>query len=246
MLSSTSKVYVFDDVDSTQNVVKAAFSEGAKEGYAVRAKRQSSGRGRYSRVWQGGEGNFLFSVLLRPRADLSQASQISFVAVNSVYDAVVEFAGEDVGEDLKIKWPNDLLLSGKKLSGILLEVENDKDGYGIVLGVGVNLVQAPEEGISLKSRFDGLDCNADRFTEIFMKQLAKNYQQWQDYGFETVRERWIERSGAIGQNVLVRLADEEFSGTVSDFDKDGALVLVSDVDQTTRRITAGDVFYQPS
>lgn len=236
-------ITVLEEVSSTQDVVKEAFLRGEIEGYGVRAIQQISGRGRYSRQWQSQVGNFLFSVLLTPRKSLLEASQLSFVSVNAIYDSVVHVCGESVVDDLLIKWPNDLLLSRKKVSGLLLEVENIDNRYGVVLGVGVNIVDSPEEGISLQEYTDELVIDADDFSSIFMKHLANRYQQWHDYGFEEIRKLWIERSGSIGKTVLVRLMNEEFSGRVLDLDHDGALVLECDDKKMPRRVTAGDVFF---
>lgn len=233
---------IVDRIGSTQDQVKYIFQQGGKEGRGVLSKYQSSGRGRYDREWIGGSGNFLFSVLLTPDCPVSRVSELSFVAAIAAHDSVVEALGCYI-DGMRIKWPNDLMIGAEKLAGLLLEIEHSDDGFGVVLGVGVNLSRAPEGGISLSGVQQDFDIGPVSFAEMFMKNLAKVYDQWQEYGFDTIRKEWLSRAKCVGENVIVKLRDESFSGTVLDLDPSGALIVDVEDGSGQRKVTAGDVFF---
>jgi len=236
-------------VDSTNAEAKRLAEQGAPDGTIVWAKRQTAGRGRRGRDWVSSEGNLFFSILLRLPYPMETMTQLSFVAANAVADAVQVAAPR--GSFVNVKWPNDVLLEGQKISGILMEGEPDADTGSfkwLVLGIGVNIASHPVvearayPATSLAAQGvegDGLDVTAmlDTLAKRFLAGLAT----WRNLGFGPIRRHWLARAKGIGGPVTVRLPNETIEGVFGALDENGALVLHLD-GEPNRRITAGDVF----
>ena len=230
-----------DACGSTNDEAKALARAGAPEGTLVWALRQEAGRGRRGRAWTAGEGNLYCSLVLRPAAPPAQAAQVSFVAALAVAQAVSDL----VDAAPKLKWPNDVLVEGAKVAGILLESEPSAAGAldWLVLGIGVN-VRAHPEGLEYPATSllaEGADVTAARVLELFARHFLTWYDRWQAYGFAPVRAAWLNAAQGLGGPVTVRLADGAFDGRLADLDGEGALVV--ETPAGTRRVTAGDVFF---
>lgn len=205
------------------------------------ADRQTAGRGRRGRSWAMPAGNFAASLAWRPGGDPAQMALRSFVASLALHDALTE-----VGvADLSLKWPNDVLLGGEKLAGILLETA---PGGLLILGIGVNLAAAPDTGLleagalpptALKT--SGHDIATTAFLDILAPAFAAREGQMATFGFAPIRTAWLARAGGLGDAITARLPGEVIAGTFDDVDHDGHLLLRTATGQ--RRITAGDVFF---
>ena len=141
-LPSGYRVYAYDEVGSTNDLARRLAEEGEPEGAVVLARAQTAGRGRHGRIWSSPAGNLYVSVLLRPGRGLGETSALSLVSGLALADALAELGAD--GSRLKLKWPNDVLIDGAKVAGLLLE----SGGAGstaawVVVGSGVNLVSAP-------------------------------------------------------------------------------------------------------
>lgn len=200
------------------------------DGHWVVADRQTAGRGRRGRAWSDGAGNLMASVLVH---SIGPVQQLSFVMAVALQDAVLTVAGQG-GERLRLKWPNDLLLDGQKLSGILLE----RSGDALVIGVGVNIAQAPM-GTSLAAA--GLAVIRDDLLTALIHRFAALRAEWQDQGFTPIRERWLAAAAGLGEPLVARLGQEEVFGRFAGLEADGALSLRLD-DGRIRTIHAGEVF----
>ncbi len=230
-------------VGSTNDEVKQRARAGAPEGTLVVAGEQVAGRGRSGREWTSKPGNLYLSLLLRPRVEAGAAAQISFLAALALSGAIVEIA-----PDLKPqhKWPNDVLIDGAKISGILLE-SSARAGGGVdwlVLGMGVNVAHHPEDaGRSATSlhALGAIECTPGSLLSALGPALLHWLEVWRAEGFAPLRQAWLARAAGLGQELRVRLPKEEFSGTFRDLDSDGSL-LVELTDGALRRITAGEVF----
>lgn len=248
-LPSPYRLVELESIDSTNAEAKRLAEQGAPDCTVVWAKRQTAGRGRRGRTWVSEDGNLYFSILLRMPYPMEVMSQLSFVAANAVADAVQVAATR--GAFVNVKWPNDVLLEGRKVAGILLEGEPDlKTGAfkWLVLGIGVNIASHPalEEGMypatSLAAQGvegEGLDVTLmlDTLTKRFLAGLAT----WRNLGFGPIRRHWLARAKGLGGPVTVRLPNEQVQGVFGALDEKGALVLHLD-GQPNRLITAGDVF----
>jgi BirA family transcriptional regulator, biotin operon repressor / biotin---[acetyl-CoA-carboxylase] ligase len=240
------RIKAFDSVGSTNDEAKALARSGAGEGTVVWARRQEGRRGRRGRAWTSPEGNLYSSIILRPNRLPADAAQISFVAALAIAETAEAVLPDPSG--VRCKWPNDVLIHGRKLSGILLESEPTPSGLvsWVVLGVGVNLRHFPETGDYAATSLlaEGAPVLVpSALLEIYAERLAVWYERWLEFGFAPIRAAWLGRARGLGAPILVRLADRTISGVFVDLDSDGVLLLDPEDGGPRQRITAGDVFF---
>lgn len=214
----------------------ALAASGAPEGLWLRAEVQTAGRGRLGRQWISPRGNLYASTIVRLRAGDPGAATLALVAAVALAEVVSAWTGRD---PLTIKWPNDLLLDGAKLSGILLE----RAGDAVVIGIGVNLAHRPEvEGRDVTS----LALYGAPDPALFLDDLAAAFARWlgrwRQEGLAPVRTQWLERAHRKGTALVANLPDgSAIEGLFDGLDAEGALILRL-ADGTSRVIHAGDVF----
>ncbi len=233
------------ECDSTQRVARDLARAGAAEGTTVVAERQSAGRGRLGRVWHSPPGvNLYCSVVLRPPLAPSAVPQIGLVCGAAVAAAV----GEETGHRPAIKWPNDVLLDGRKVSGILTEMESEVERVRhVIVGIGVNLNtpraafprELRERATSLQA-VTGTRVDRARFTGRLLAALEARYGRFVSAGFSSVRSEWESYSCLTGTEVRVASAAGEVAGRVLGLDDDGTLRLAGPGDAVVR-IVAGEV-----
>lgn len=239
----TSRLVELDEVDST-NAHAHRLSEAGERGPVwIRANAQSAGRGRKGRHWVSKPGNLYTTLLITPDAPLATLSQLSFVTSLAVYDLAKHVLGTDA--DLSLKWPNDVLLKGRKLSGILAETlpVPDAEGVSVAIGCGINLQHAPDD-----TRY-GATCLADHGAMVdpsviwarYIDALSRWLDVWRDScGFDAIRQVWTDRSNQIGTMICLDLGGKYASGRFQGLAVDGALML-ENADGTIQLIRAGDV-----
>ncbi|MGZ2258290.1 biotin--[acetyl-CoA-carboxylase] ligase [Roseobacter sp. A03A-229] len=214
----------------------------------VLAHRQTAARGRRGRAWAMPKGNFAATLILRPDEPPGVAALRSFVMSLALHRAFVEVCGR--GDAFALKWPNDVLLRGGKVAGILLESTGQGGAMGpLAIGVGVNLVAAPgaeevEPGairpVSLRSEL-GLTVSAEAFLDALARAYAPLEQQFTTHGFAPIRAAWMQHAARLGEAVTARTGREEIAGTFEDVDADGNLLLRTPKEM--RAIAAADVFF---
>ena len=241
------ELVVFDDIDSTNKEAIRRAEQGASDGLVVFARAQSKGRGRHDRVWQSQAGNFFCSYLFRPTFEAAEAAQLGFVAANAMADTIASLLPRSA--QVTCKWPNDVLIEGAKVSGVLLE-SAFKGGTldWLVLGVGMNITTAPDDtpypATSLLTEGAVGTVSPEHVLDIFTKRLIAGFVLWRRIGFGAVRRAWLSRAQGIGGPIEVRLSDETISGTFKALDADG--VLLVETPDGIRKVTAGDVFFPSS
>jgi BirA family transcriptional regulator, biotin operon repressor / biotin---[acetyl-CoA-carboxylase] ligase len=215
------------------------------DGHWVSADRQTSGRGRRGRAWSDGAGNLMASVLVRAEGAVQQ---LSFVAALALHDALLASGGPDpkgVGSAnplprLSLKWPNDVLLDGVKMSGILLE----RAGDAVIIGFGVNIVSHPEgterPATSLAASGWPAIAPVDLLAQL-MPAFAAVRALWATEGFDAIRRRWLACAAGLGGPIVARLGTETLEGRFEGLASDGALELRLD-DGSLRPVHAGEVF----
>jgi len=237
-------VYRYDSVTSTNDVARELAEAGAEEGTTVVAAEQTAGRGRYARRWHSPRGEGLYhSIVLRPAVPPSRAPLLGLVAAV----ALAETLREEYGVLADIKWPNDVMLRGRKIAGILMELETEEDRVKYaILGVGVNLNQGsfPEEiadvATSLR-RETGLTYDVERFRSRFFARLQQWYETWQAEGEARVLERYEQLSSYVrGQWVNVLCGERRVRGRSCGLTPMGAL-LVETEDGRREAILTGEV-----
>lgn len=211
----------------------------------IMAKTQTAARGRRGRPWIVPEGNLSATLIFRPEATAMEAAKRSFLAANALYHALAIYVP---AERLALKWPNDVLLSGGKVAGILLE----SSGQGpfvdwLSIGIGVNLRQAPEGVTNASFAPTSLsDAGAGDVDPLdFLFTLADAYATQEAkllrLGFERIREDWLSKAARLGEVITARTGREEVSGIFDSIDRDGNLVLITGTGP--RAISAADVFF---
>ncbi|WP_184017315.1 biotin--[acetyl-CoA-carboxylase] ligase [Sphingobium boeckii] len=231
-------IRILEATASTNQDMIALASAGEAEGLWLRAVTQTAGRGRLGRIWQSPPGNLYASTLVRPRpADPSPAS-LGFVAAVALHETVTPWVGEGA---LTLKWPNDLLLDGAKLSGILLE---GADG-AVVIGMGVNLAHYPE-GLERAVTSLAVGGRGAPDPALFLEDLAAAFAhwlgRWRSEGLAPIRTAWLAAAHPKGTALTANLPDgESIKGLFDGLDSDGALILRL-ADGHSRVIHAGDVF----
>jgi len=239
------KFHYFQEIDSTNNQGRLLAQQGAPEGTVIIAEQQSAGRGRLGRNWVSPPySNLYLSILFRPTLAPAQAPQITLMAAVALADTVAAF----VAEPPAIKWPNDILLQGKKLAGILTDSACDSEHIEfVILGIGVNL-NFPRERMpeAIRDRAISLMDVAGKSVvrEIFLRRLIKDldrcYGILQETGFDAIAPLWQARFGLAGKRVRVEMGDELLIGRAVGIDHDGALLVEADRGGR-RRVVAGDV-----
>jgi len=221
-------------VGSTMDEATRLADAGAPEGTVVWAREQTGGRGRRGRRWASPAGNLYTSTVLRPDCPAARAAELGFVAALAVADIV------PAGRTVRVKWPNDVLVDGGKVAGILLEsaVGQNAMVQHVVAGIGVNVGFAPEiPGMRYPSA--ALGGTAEAALERLTATLAGRLAEWRRDGFETVRAGWLAKAGPLGAEVDVKLGDELVRGRFGGVDHDGALLL--ETSSGPRRIVSGEL-----
>ena len=236
-------LHCFDEVTSTNDVARELAEEEAAHGEVVVAERQTAGRGRRGRQWVSPPGrNLHLSAVLRPELPPQRAPEITLVASVALCEAVRQ-AGVEAG----IKWPNDLLASGRKLAGILTEMASEPDRVSwVVVGMGVNLNARPEDfppELRQEATSVAIERGQPAPRALFAAALLKSLEEWLDRhadgGFAPVREAWRARSVTLGREVRVSTEGREVAGVAEDLDETGALLVRSG--KRLERVLAGDV-----
>lgn len=235
------RVRVLDVTSSTNEDVKQAAMAGEPEGLVLKAKRQTAGKGRQGRVWESPEGNLYVSVLLRPQCAAQESGLFSFVTALAVHEAVLKVLPQ---ADVKLKWPNDVLVNGKKIGGILLEssgAEKDRVEW-LVIGVGINVSSHPEGTLypTTSLAAEGGQVELDDVLEAFLNGLDHWRLTLRHDGFRHVRRSWLAQAQAGAMRV--RLSDEEICGQFGGIDEKGRLILRL-ANGAEQAIEAGDVFF---
>lgn len=247
-LPSGYRLRSYDELPSTSTTAMAALAGGEPPGLWVTAARQSAGKGRRGRVWATERGNLAASLALRDPSPPKHAATLSFVAGIALHQAIVDVTGPVPAGRLALKWPNDLMLDGRKLAGILIEGETPADGgFAVVVGIGVNCVSHPDVGGAYPATDlaeAGLPVSADDLFPRLALRMADAIAAWdRGRGFAATRRDWLVRAAGVGERLTVRLADgNAFDGRFDDVDEEGRLVLRFD-DDTVRAIAAGEVFF---
>ncbi|MBT0669732.1 biotin--[acetyl-CoA-carboxylase] ligase [Novosphingobium profundi] len=231
--------YVEETGSTNQDLVdRLKHADYVPEGDWLVADRQSRGRGRLGRDWFDGSGNFMGSTVVRCAPGQPSPATLAFVVGLAVHDAVQAFL--PAGSGLRLKWPNDLLLDGAKLSGVLLEMIRDT----VVVGVGVNLKVAPDvpdrRTVSLEER--GITVDRDAFAEKLAASLDRELERWRGAGLAPLLRRWQSAAHPEGTPLQVHPPGEPpVTGTFAGLSSEGSLRLRV-ADGTVRLIHAGDVF----
>jgi len=237
-------VEIYDELDSTNAEARRRAEAGEGGPVWISARRQTAGRGRRGRAWDTGAGNLAATLLFTTDKPPAEAAQVSFIAALAAADLAETCLGSAVA---RLKWPNDLLIHGRKVVGILVESGARPDGrLWMAVGIGVNLAAAPQDVERPAT------CFADHMTVPppepvdALNVLADAFERWRtawsQSGFAPIATAWTERAQGLGAPCEARLPNETLVGVAEGLEPDGALRLRL-ADGALARITAGDVFF---
>lgn len=207
--------------------------------------RQTAGRGRRGRPWVDPVGNFAATLSVCPAPSPEMAALRSFVAALALAEALDAITGQ--GDRIRLKWPNDLLLDGGKVAGILLEY--DGASQRLLVGIGVNLVRIPADGTTEAGQFPPvsvLDATGIHIEpEMLLDHLAPAFAGWESLldtsGFGAIREAFLARAARLGEPVTARTARDSVTGTFETLDDSGAIILATPRGRIA--VSAGDIFF---
>jgi BirA family transcriptional regulator, biotin operon repressor / biotin---[acetyl-CoA-carboxylase] ligase len=237
--------------ESTNDDALRAAREGDPGRLWIVAREQRAGRGRHGRLWTSPPGNLYATLLLLDPCDAALAPQLGFVAGLALYEAVETVTGIGVPR-LGLKWPNDLILDGAKVSGLLLEAHRigSAGTLAVVIGFGLNVASAPADvpyrATSLKDA--GAVTTVDAVFPVLAAAFATIFAAWSDQartngpdGFAMLRRRWLDRAAGLGTQVTLRLPTGERSGVFEGLDRTGRLQLRTNAG--VELVDAGDLYF---
>ena len=255
----------YDKIDSTNEEAKRLAQKGAVHGTVVWAKTQQAGRGRRGRPWVSETGNLFCSFIIKsgiakPGRSLAEISQLSFATAVGVADALSQVSTSQISTgaaeapeiqrpiqcQIQCKWPNDILIDGRKTAGILLEtvIGSQSKLEGVIAGVGVNVEHFPNgtEFPATSLQAEGVvGVPLSSVLEAICLHFSKWLAVWENEGFQAIRLAWLEKAFGLGKPISVRLPSETCSGVFEGLDPHGALILNDN--GTRRHIAAGDVYF---
>jgi BirA family transcriptional regulator, biotin operon repressor / biotin---[acetyl-CoA-carboxylase] ligase len=246
-LPSRYRLVRMETVDSTNAEARRRAKAGEPGPLWIWSARQSQGRGRGGREWISQHGNLFASLLIGVNCPIRVASQLALVAGIVTYDTIAKLIAYEGRSELLLKWPNDVLLAGEKLAGMLLEnVGSPMENRSVVvIGTGINLANHPEElpqpAISLGAY--GMTVAPADALEVLAATTHEWLARWAEgTSFPSIRRAWLDRAGPTGRPLRVKINGEETEGVYAGLDSDGALRLLT-ADGSEHRIAAGDVFF---
>ncbi len=238
------QLHYYEEIGSTNDEGFRLGIQGASEGTVLIAESQNAGKGRMQRVWHSPAGaNIYTSIILRPKFETVRAPQISIAAGVAVAETLNHYCQGKV----QLKWPNDVLIGGKKVCGILAQMKMSAGAIDfVVLGIGINVnlsseqfpsdIQAIATSLAIET---GREISRLELIIRLYENLTKWYKQLLQNGFSPIKEKWLSRSSMIGKPVSVLFREEAVSGTAIGLDDDGALILLA-AGNKEMKVSAGD------
>ena len=224
-----------ETIGSTNDEARRLLQGGAPHGTVVHADEQTAGRGRLAHTWFSPPGNLYMSAILRTGQPVDRCGELSFLAALAVADTVEALLPRQIQATLK--WPNDVLVKGGKIAGILLEQVDD----ATIMGIGLNVLEAPSNAVYKTTTIvaNGGIASVDGARDLLLDHIGRHLATWMSEGFSPIREKWLARSYPIGAAIKANANGQPVAGHFAGLDADGALLL--DTAQGRQRIVAGEV-----
>jgi BirA family biotin operon repressor/biotin-[acetyl-CoA-carboxylase] ligase len=217
-MSDKLPIYIYDSIDSTMLEANRLLSNNLYPPFVVQALKQSDGYGRMQRAWQSPEGNLYMTIALKPLLPSKMWHQASVVVAVSMFEAIGDYIGD---RHLSLKWPNDLILDGKKLAGILIEADHNR---GLLLvGIGVNIAAAPIES---SNSIGSIDLETVR--DAIINKLLLYVSRWNSGNIEEICKLWVTNGPSMGSKIKVMINGAYSIGEFCGINADGALLLKID------------------
>ncbi len=236
-------VRTLETVESTQDLIREEGEMATGEGLVIHALEQTSGKGRMGKTWESPRGNLYMSVLLRPECLAEDAGQIAFVSALAVSAALETYL--PAGHEKTLKWPNDILIDGKKIAGILCETSLVRGRVDhIALGVGINVSAPPEDpGATGLDAINARENSIEGLRDNVLESFDRHYKVWLDKGFERIKAAWLKQAHGVDCPVTVILPDAEIQGVFKGMDENGAMIM-EDKSGNERHIKSAQVIFK--
>jgi BirA family biotin operon repressor/biotin-[acetyl-CoA-carboxylase] ligase len=242
-------VELLDEVGSTNDEAHRRAASGERGPVWIATRRQTAGKGRSGRAWiEASEGNVAATLLFAPGCTLAQLPELSLVAGVATYDAVTKSLGTSRADGVELKWPNDVLIDGAKVSGILIESGNYGSETLSLIGIGINVASAPPVTDRAVTHLAAHAYAGDARTvlDALVARMAHWLSIWSaGAGFGAIRAAWAERAIPIGRPLEIKTQEGPVTGAFAGLDYDGALLIDLPV-AGRRRFTFGDVAVLPA
>lgn len=239
------QIHYHETVDSTQKIAQRLGFENAPEGTVVIAEEQVGGRGRLNRVWHSPKSTGVWmSIILRPNLPIPKTPQLTLLTAVAIVQAIDDCTGVEA----HIKWPNDVLVNGKKITGILTELQAEADRvHSVIIGIGINVNQTksdfPQELQSLATSLlieNGEPINRAELIRAVFNRMEKLYNLYLDKGFEPIKLLWESYAISIGKTITARTFTGSISGKTLGITDDGVLK-IEDRDGEIHHIYSADI-----
>ena len=218
--------YKYKELDSTNSEALRLINNGViKNNSVIVADQQTLGKGRKNKTWISPQGNLYFTLVTQLDLDIHLISKLSFI--------ITVVVGELL-RDVKYKWPNDILMKGRKVCGILLE--NHSNGY-VIIGVGINIVNSPNYATYISKHYD---IDSWSLLQNIIKNFSHGKIRWLNNGFDEVRKKWLSKAWNLNNILKINVGNEVFEGEFIDIDRDGKLILQNGA--IIHKINSGEVF----
>ena len=218
-------IHYYESVESTMDIAR----ENLSHGIVIQGAEQTGGRGRRGNQWVSPKGNLYQSIVLKPQTARDKWGQLSFVIAVALGEACCEIGIKSYN----LKWPNDVLIDGQKLAGILIEAH---DGF-VIIGTGVNIEKCPDDRAKIHSFSD---VSVDEFRDVFLTQISRYYRVWEEHGFAEIRGEWMLHAYKLGETIQARLPNAIYEGVFEGLDENGVLLL-REKDGNLRKINSGEI-----
>ncbi len=250
-ISSGTRLESFDSVESTNTEALARIRAGERGPLWIVTAHQTAGRGRRHRAWVSPRGNLAASIIESIEAPRSDAATLGFAAGLALHESLQSLSVETAarggtgGKVFELKWPNDVLLGGEKIAGILLEAATTGESTCVVTGIGVNIVAAPDNmpypATSLAAQ--GFTLSAGDVFTALTDNWTKYFALWDNgAGFPKIRDLWLDRAAGLGEPMTIRNGESVLSGIFETIDDSGCLLLKA-LDGRQMSVAAGDVHF---
>lgn len=228
-------VYHYKKVSSTNREALDLIERGILNDTVIVADKQIEGKGRTGKSWISPEGNFYASLIISQEIGIGKLTELTFVTAVAVGNTLLSFIADS---NVQYKWPNDILIDGKKISGILLEKRSNSNW--VIIGIGININHVPLPKTTCISNYGEVMSNIDLLEKLIISfnELRK---KWIFDGFHAIREMWLIRAFKMNEQINIKLADKLHEGIFIDIDKSGKLIL-QQKDGSLVYFNAGELF----
>lgn len=238
---------ILDETDSTNNEAKKLAANNPSGNFVISTQHQTNGRGRYGKSWESLEGNLYFSILLDSETFITKQTDLSFVSALSVYNAIrVTRLYSKLDFDISLKWPNDVLIDGAKVSGILLESVRVHNRQKLIIGIGINVLASPnlDTQYQTTSIFKSTQKHytTSYILNIVMSSFMHYYKLWETKGFLYIRHLWLKKAYHQDKMILVNDGTNKISGIFQDVDTHGAM-RIKLASGEIHTISVGEIFF---